>query len=199
MSEDEKPLTETCQTPFAVHDELSGGIEWGIKTIGEALASLESSLADHRAYAVEEGDWSDDIESVCAMLITHVVAHEQHVEDDGSYSYEWEIEPTAEWSRIKNRLDECDDLAEELSVYKLNTPHTKDGEPIFIGMKIWMEDPDVSPFDPERFIEQEVCSIYGRTFDEYEGDYTVSCTDLECGNLETFSTRESIESAMSGK
>lgn len=104
--------------------------------------------------------------------------------------------------RSKNVSDLCDRyeaLEEELKLYKLNTPHTKDGKPIFIGMKIWMEDPDADPFVPERFIEQEVCSIYGRTFDEYEGDYTISCTDLECGNLEAFSTREAIESAMSGK
>lgn len=100
---------------------------------------------------------------------------------------------------VKNVSDLCDRheaLKEEMKLYKLNTPHTKDGKPIFIGIKIWTEDPDMNQFDPDRFTEQTVCSICGETFEEYEGDYTISCDDLECGNLETFSTREAIEAAM---
>lgn len=88
--------------------------------------------------------------------------------------------------------------AEEAEAVIEKLPKTADGVPISPGMTVYMECPDPKYWRVEAgtIIETTADSItVGRGFKEYSGEFTICGEDLECGNLDFYSTREAALAA----
>lgn len=139
--------------------------------------------------------YSNGVEQIKLGIVTHQTSGADN---------DYELHPTAEWSRIQQALKELEmyqngqadyemvrDKRDELAAELERLPKTKDGKAIFLGDEVWFHDPDRSVFDPEGIVCEEVCSIYnGKGFEEYEGSFTICCDTYEAGNLEFYSSRE---------
>jgi len=107
---------EESEKPYVIHDELSGGLEWGFKSQEESTERLKECIIDHRDYAVENEEWAPEVNSVCGMLVTHILKEKEYqYEGEDRPCYDYEFEPTAEWSRIQEQLSELERVADQLS------------------------------------------------------------------------------------
>jgi hypothetical protein len=78
-------------------------------------------------------------------------------------------------------------------------PRTADGVPIVPGMTLYLECPDPAwwRLEPGSIVSVVADSItVGKGFDEYKGTHTICGEDVECGNLDCYSTLDAARAAL---
>lgn len=179
---------------------FSGVYDYEYNTMEEAFADAKTRLDVYRSDASNSIDgWSEDAATLRVYLDTHTIKITDNPPDEdepgSDPTCEYELQPTPEWQRIQEQLSKVEQLEKEHAELKAKTPHTADGVAIGIGDTVWFQNPDWCSFGVQRFICEKVEAITGRSFKEYNGEFTLTCECYEHGNLDCYSTLESCQSA----
>jgi len=101
---------------------------------------------------------------------------------------------------MQDELISRDARVAELEAVVGRFPKTKDGVSIGTNDLVWWVVPEDSEYwgvEVGTPIELRVMSIYdGLSFEDYRGTHTIGMSDLECGNLELYSTREAAQAGV---